>query len=132
MVRGTVGSERIFQKRKRLRRTLMPRTSEAAPNSQHSGAESTDWLIALPSMEEPLVFRGEPTTLPTTSMEVISYRDALPSLPGTSAFLSPFLSTKKIKNIFYDWVGIKRNIIQAGFVITQSLSLYAFFLLILN
>lgn len=46
--------------------------------------------------------------------------------------LEPLSLYKKIKNIFYNWVSIKINIIQAGFVVTESLSLYAFFLLILN
>lgn len=38
---------------------------------------------------------------------------------STFAFLGPFLHKKILNIVFSDWVGIKTNIIQTGFIVNE-------------
>lgn len=49
-----------------------------------------------------------------------------------SVYFGSFLHKKILKIVFYDSIGIKKNILQAGLIIIYSLLLYSFFLLFLK
>lgn len=51
---------------------------------------------------------------------------------GTVAFIDSFPDKKKLKIIFHTGIGIKMSMAQAGLIVTCSLLLYSFFLLILR
>lgn len=61
-------------------------------------------------------------------MVATQYKAAPDILQGYSMTpVDPFLHKKLLKVIFYNCVGIKTNIIQAGFITIYSLLLYSFF-----
>lgn len=50
---------------------------------------------------------------------------------GTFAFVGLFLHKKILKILLYDCAGIKRNVIEAGFIIIYSLYYYICFYLLI-